>query len=227
MDSSEQEQENQELNDQESIYTSFGLDQSIIKPDVKTNIIYKKAPKYKEKIEYAKDEDGNLMPVYDEGGNIIRDTQGNIEYKIKGVKRVKDGTTIKKKVVSAPNFATINRTTSNLNEMDIPFLEQLDLQDSYLLVLQEMIEKYNHTLANTLFRHNVLRTSIETLKKGYRQVTVQAIKTFITKTEGKKVNENIDASFQPGNEKQNKNLFGGLQEMARERNKLKKQWGDF
>jgi hypothetical protein len=180
------------------IYTAQGIDLAILKPDIKVNQMYKKVPNFIDEIIYETDEKGNLLPEKDGYGAIQKDSKGNIIYKTKGVQKVQDGYVVVVKPIPAPNFANINRNTSNLTGDDVAFQELLDEQDSRLMLVQELIDEYGRDLSKTLFRHNVVRTSIETLSKGKNQVTVQAIKTFITKSDSKKSVENWDVQAQSG-----------------------------
>lgn len=180
------------LYDSNQIYSSYGLDQQIIRPDIKSNVIYKRVPVYEEVEEYLKDKDGELIPIVDDVGTIQRDKQGNILYKTIGKKRVQTGTKIVATPVAAPNFASINRNTSSLDDSDLAFLMALDQQDSMLMEFQEFLSLFDRDLSKSMFRHNALRISIESLKKGKDQVTVQAIKTFTTISKGSKTVENID-----------------------------------
>ena len=186
------EQDDQIIEDDPQIFNSVGLDLAIIRPDVKTNILYERIPKEVVEEVYETDSQGNLVPVIDQYGVVQKDNEGKPVYKVKGYQKVIDGTKIVKKMVAAPNFANTNRTTSNIRDFDIALLEMADRHDADLLIFQELLEPLGYNISRTLFRHNVLRTSIETLSKGRNQVTVQAIKTFITKQEGKKIQENIE-----------------------------------
>jgi len=190
--------------DDQQIYSSFGLDQQIIKPDIKSNVIFKRVPEYQEMEEYVLDENGNFSALKDELGTIQRDKEGKVIYLTKGKKNVLTGYKIIAKPVPAPNFASINRNTSNLDDSDLVCLMCLDETDASLMEFQEFLEQFGRDLSKTLFRHNACRISLESLKKGYNQVTVQAIKTFTTISKGSKTVENIDTI----NAQQNKGLFG-------------------
>jgi len=69
------------------------------------------------------------------------------------------------KPVPAPNFASINRNTSNLDDLDMTFLLACDEQDAFLMEFQEYLEQFGKDLAKTMFRHNAYRISLESLKK--------------------------------------------------------------
>jgi len=184
--------------DENQIYTSFGLDQQIIRPDIKSNIIYRRVPEYDEVEDYVLDELGNMVAEKDDLGTIQKDKDGKIIYKSRGKRLKQVGFKIIAKPVPAPNFASINRITSNLDDFDLTVLLALDEQDAFLMEFQEYLEQFGKDLAKTLFRHNAYRISLESLKKGKDQVTVQAIKTFTTISKGTKSIENIDTMNQPG-----------------------------
>jgi len=178
--------------DENQIYTSYGLDQQIIRPDIKSNVIYKRIPNYVEVEDYVLDEEGRMVPERDDVGGIEKDKSGNIIYQSKGKKLEQQGWKIIAKNVPASNFASINRNTSSLDDSDLVFLMSLDEQDAFLMEFQEYLEQFGRDLSKTLFRHNAYRISLESLKKGKDQVTVQAIKTFTTISRGSKTVENID-----------------------------------
>lgn len=191
--------------DQNQVFSSFGLDQQIIRPDTKSNIRLQRVPNFVEVEDYVLDENQERVPVKDDLGTIQKDKEGKILYKTHGKKLEPNGWKIINKIVPAPNFASINRNTSNLDDLDLSFLMIIDEQDSFLMEFQEYLEQFGVDLSKTLFRHNACRISLESLKKGYGQITVQAIKTFTTVSKGSKTVQNIDTINAMD---QNKGLFG-------------------
>jgi hypothetical protein len=185
-------EEDANIYDQNQVFSSFGLDQQIIRPDIKSNVIFKRVPQFVEVEDYVLNDNGNMIPVKDNVGTIQKDKEGKIIYESRGKKMEQSGWKIIAKPVPAPNFASINRNTSNLDDLDMTFLLACDEQDAFLMEFQEYLEQFGKDLAKTMFRHNAYRISLESLKKGKDQVTVQAIKTFTTISKGTKQVENID-----------------------------------
>lgn len=193
---SEQDEEKQAkaLWDQyEPIYNAQGIDIKIIKPDYTSNFIMLEIPNLVEEIAYETDEHGNYVAEKDEYGKIVKNNRGEIIYKVKGMQVVQRGTKIIKKEIPVPNIATINRNTSNLAWYDIAFSELNDMHDALLGTIQERF-KGDIDMSRVLYRHHTYRISVETLAKAKNQTTVQAIKTFITKSEGKKTIETLEQS---------------------------------
>lgn len=193
--------------DLHNIYNSTQVDAAIIRSDVKSNVSNKIVPNVIEEIVYEKDKEGNLIPLIDDYGKIQKDSQGNLIYKTKGIHLVQDGYKVIQLNLPLPNIASTNRNTSNLRDADPSYLELHDEQDSRLFMLQQLLLEDGLDLSETIHRHQIVRLSIESISKGKEQATIQAVKTFITKSEGRKYVENVDMVQQQPKIKPGENLL--------------------
>lgn len=177
------EEDNYTVNKQRNpVYYNEQIDQLILTPDVKSNVIIRKKPRFVKIPVYLLDKNGEKIPIKDSEGNYEINEKGEVKYMIKEYKKIQDGWLSVSEVVPASDLFSIDTATSNIS------------QEAVMLLLRTMwwhnrLSTYQTSTNNdySLYLHNVRNDGVAILlsAKSYRGGTVQAIKTFINKTDSK------------------------------------------
>ncbi len=166
--------------DRPPIFYNEQIDQSILEPDAKSNVITKKRPRIIKVPIFLLDENGGKVPITDDKGKIVINKQGEMQYIIKDYESVQDGWESVLDVIPASEIFTVDNATSNISGDAVKLLTRIYWNYNYLSVYQQMTENdysiYLHKLRNDA-------VSILQSAKSYNGGTVQAIKTFINKTD--------------------------------------------
>lgn len=158
------------------------IDQMVLSPEAQTTVITKKIPKMIKKPIYETDEKGNPVPVVDVDGKLVFDERGNQVFKIKKYEIYQDGYISKVEQIPASELLYVDYSTSNLSFDACIQLTRSGMQYNRMLYKQNKTSQdysnYLHKLRND---NLVILNSF----KSYNGGTIQAIKTFINKTDEK------------------------------------------
>ncbi len=164
------------------VYYDQQIDQMILTPEARSNLLSKKIPRIIKKPIYALDDYGNKIPVQQEDGSDRINDKGEIMYVIKDYEEIQSGWQTELDIIPSPELFTIDNATSNISQAAVTFLTRTYWFSNYLSVYQ-----YRTNLDYSIYLHK-LRNDAHTVlaaSKSYNGGTVQAIKTFINKTDAK------------------------------------------
>lgn len=175
------------------------IDQMIITPESNTTQIVKKIPRIVRKPVFSLDDLGQKIPVLDQNGYEVFDEKGQKVYKIERFEDVQEGFMAKAEYIPATELLYVDYATSNLSYDACSQLTRNGLQYNRILYKQA---KTNQDYSNYL--HKIRNDNLVILNswKSYNGGTIQAIKTFINKTDEKQWIRPLDENTQK------KGLFG-------------------
>lgn len=164
------------------VYVQEQIDQMILTPEARATVIVKKKPNMVKVPIYLLDEDGEKVPIMEENEKVRIDEDGAVQYVIKDYEIIQDGWMAVQEIVPASEIFTIDNSTGNLS------MEAVKLQTrgfwfyNFISIYQQATDNdyslYLHKLRND-------NLSLSNASKSYNGGTVQAIKTFINKTDTK------------------------------------------
>jgi len=164
------------------IYYSEQVDQLIVTPDTRSNLISRKIPRIVKVPIYALDEKGEKVPLTDEKDNIIINAEGEVQYIIKDYKEVQKGWRAELDVTPTPEIFSIDNATSNISGKAVAFVTRTLWFFNFLSVYQDMTKHdysvYLHKLRND-------GTTVLQASKSYNGGILQILKTFINKTDSR------------------------------------------
>jgi hypothetical protein len=164
------------------VYNQEQIDQLILTPEARATDIIKKVPNMVKEPIYLLDENDEKVPLTNEDGEIIVSEEGEIKYIIKDYKEVQHGWIPVRDIVPASEIFNIDNATSNLSQEAIKvILYEWWMYNHYALKQQLTGKDYSYRL------HKLRNDALAVLNsaKSYNNSTVQAIKTFINKTDTK------------------------------------------
>jgi len=171
------------------VYGNEQIDQIILTPEARATEIIKKVPNMIKEPIYLLDDVGEKVPLTDEEGNTIVNEKGEIQYIIKDYKETQKGWIPVKDYVPASEIFNIDNATSNLSQEAIKLLLFEWWMYNHYAVKQQLTGKdYSYRL------HHIRNDALAVLNsaKSYNNSTVQAIKTFINKTDNKQWNQQVE-----------------------------------
>lgn len=158
------------------------IDQMILTPEAQTTSMVKKVPKMIKKPVYKLDEKGNQIPILDEEGNQIHDERGIPLYKIERYEIIQDGYTAKAELIPSSEILFVDYGTSNLSYDACSQLARTGfLYNRFLFKQNKTSTDYSNYLHKLRNDNLIILNSF----KSYNGGTIQAIKTFINKTDEK------------------------------------------
>jgi len=189
------------------IYGPEQVDQMIMTPEARSVVMTTKKPRYEKIPVYATDEKGDKIPLLDEKGNMIVDSDGVPRYLVKDYEYVQRGYLPVHEIIPASELFTIDLATSNLSS-DAVILVTREMWDyNFLLSLQASTDADYSVLLHKI-RNDIM--SVLNAAKSYNGGTVAAVKTY------RAINDNRQWTYQDEQaEQQKKNgnplsmLFGG------------------
>lgn len=164
------------------VYVQEQIDQMILTPEARATVIVKKKPNMVKKPIYLLDDDGEKVPITDEKGNIKINDLGEMEYVIKDFELVQDGWIAVQEIVPASEIFNIDNSTANLS-MDAVRLQTRGFWFYNFISIYQQATDNDYSLYLHKLRNDSL--SLGNASKSYNGGTVQAIKTFINKTDSK------------------------------------------
>jgi hypothetical protein len=190
------------LNRGHSIFGQEQIDQLILTPDGRATVMVRKAPNIVKIPVYVLNENGEKVPALDENQNPRTNELGEIIYQIKEYKEEQQGWIPVQEIVPASEMFNIDNGTGNISHEAVEFLTKTMWRYNTFCVYQQTTNNdysiYLHKLRNDALA--ILNSS-----KSYGGGTIQAVKTFINRTDSKQWINPIEE------EKKNGffNLFGG------------------
>lgn len=164
------------------IYYSEQVDQLIVTPDTRSNIISRKIPRIVKIPIYALDENNEKIPLKNSDGEITINKDGEIQYIIKDYAEVQKGWMSELDVTPTPEIFSIDNATSNISGKAVSFVTRTLWFFNFLSVYQDMTKHdysvYLHKLRND-------STTVLQASKSYNGGILQILKTFINKTDSK------------------------------------------
>lgn len=164
------------------IYYHEQIDQLILTPESRANVITRKRPRMIRKPIYDLDTLGDKIPIVDEKGNTLLNNRGELQYVIKDYKEEQDGFEAVLEVVPASEIFSVDNATSNISQEAVKLLTRTYWFYNHLSVYQTMTKLdysvYLHKLRNDA-------TTVLQASKSYNGGIIQMIKTFINKTDSK------------------------------------------
>lgn len=176
------------------VYYSEQIDQLILTPEGRATSIIRKKPKIIQIPVYLLDSKGQKIPLKDEEGNILLNEKDEIRYIIKEYIDKQDGWESELDIIPASEIFNIDNATSNISHDAVRVLLRLYWFYNYL-VIQHMSTQNDYSLYLHKIRNDAL--SILQSSKSYNGGTVQAIKTFINKTDTRQWVSNQDEPKKP------------------------------
>lgn len=165
-----------------NIWGQEQIDQMILTPEARATVITKKAPNMIRIPIFSLDENGEKIPALDEKGNVKTNDLGEIIYVIKDYEEVQDGWIPIQEIVPASEIFNIDNGTGNISHDAVLFLTTTIWRYNTFCVYQQTTNNdysiYLHKLRNDAL--GILNAS-----KSFNGGTIQAIKTFINKTDSK------------------------------------------
>lgn len=183
-----------------SIYGQHQIDQMILTPEARATIITKKVPRIVKEPIYLLDENGEKIPVKDDTGEIRYNENGEVMYVIKEYKEHRMGWMPVQEIVPASEMFNVDNGTGNISHEAVIFLTKTMWRYNIFCVYQQTTDNdysiYLHKLRNDALA--ILNSS-----KSFNGGTLQAIKTFINKTDSKQW-------LNPQEEEKKPGVLGGL-----------------
>jgi len=164
------------------IYSVEQVDQLILTPEARSTVIIKKKPKYERVPIFATDEGGNKVPLLDETGKNIVDSDGAMRYLIKDYEYVQRGWIPSMEYVPASELFTIDLATSNISADAVRLLTLLMWNYDHTLSLHEATDDDYSVLLHKI-RNDIV--SIVSAAKSYNGGTISAVKTYRTINDNK------------------------------------------
>lgn len=157
------------------VYTVEQVDQMILTPEARSTLIIKKRPKYERVPVFAKDKNGDKVPLLDEKGNHIVDQNGVQRYLIKDYEYVQRGWEPSMEVVPASELFTIDLSTSNVSGEAVILLTSLMWNYNHILSLHDTTDDDYSSLLHKI-RNDII--AIVSSAKSYNGGAVSAVKTY-------------------------------------------------
>lgn len=164
------------------VYSIEQVDQLILTPEARSTVIIKKKPKYEKVPIYATDEKGQKVPLLDDTGNPIVDSDGAQRYLIKDYDYVQRGWVSAMEVVPASELFTIDLATSNISGDAVRLITLLMWNYNHMLTLHEATDDDYSILLHKV-RNDII--SIVSAAKSYNGGTVASVKTYRTINDSK------------------------------------------
>lgn len=158
------------------------IDQMILTPEAQTTIITKKVPRMLKRPVYELDEKGNPIPILDLEGKIVFDENGKQLFKILKYEIYQDGYTYRVEQIPSSELLFVDYSTSNLSFDACIQLTRTGMQYNRILYKQNKTSQDYSNYLHKLRNDNLV---ILNAFKSYNGGTIQAIKTFINKTDEK------------------------------------------
>lgn len=176
-------------------YDQTGIDSIIVSNNANATEITRKVPRFVKKTIYALDEEGNKIPATDEKGNIKTNEKGEVQYMIAGYEKIRKGWTFRKDVLPATEIFNPDITSANI-PFDI-YLLAVRLIRAYNTVVQiQALSDEDYSLSLHKLYSNLLAIIIPS--KSISGTSVQAVKTYYTKTESTQTQADLTPQNQPG-----------------------------
>ena len=188
------------------IYTVEQVDQLILTPEARSTLMVSKKPKYEKVPIYAKDADGNKVPMLDDQGAIIVDAEGTQRYLVKDHEYVQRGWMPVMEAIPASELFTIDHSTSNISSDAVRLTTFLMWNYNHILSLQAATDDDYSVLLHKI-RNDIV--AILSAAKSYNGGTIASIKTFRQVNDSKQWLRNDDMPQQGGNNPLSM-LFGGM-----------------
>jgi len=178
------------------IYYSEQVDQLIVTPDTRSNLISRKIPRIIRTPIFALDKNGKKIPFTNEEGTQIINEKGEMQYIIKDYQETQRGWMSELDVTPAPEIFSIDNATSNISGEAVNFLTRTYWFFDFLSVYQDMTQHdysvYLHKLRNDA-------TTVLQASKSYNGGILQILKTFINKTDSRQWLQKEDEEKKKGN----------------------------
>ena len=183
-----------------SIYGQAQIDQMILTPEARATIITKKVPRIIREPIYLLDEKKEKIPVKDSNGEIRYNELGEVMYVIKDYKETQVGWMPIQEIVPASEMFNVDNGTGNISHEAVIFLTKTIWRYNIFSVYQQTTDNdysiYLHKLRNDAL-------AILNASKSFNGGTLQAIKTFINKTDSKQWLNPVEEKKKPG-------ILGGI-----------------
>jgi hypothetical protein len=164
------------------LYSSEQVDQLILQGEAKATLMVKKKPRIVRKPIFALDKDGDKIPVLNSDGSVKLTENGEWMFQIKEYEEFQDGWESELEQSPASEIFNVDGATSNISMEAVKVLTLISWHYNNVLVHQQITKKdysaYLHKLRNDYL--SVLKSA-----QSFNGGTIQAIKTFITKTDSK------------------------------------------
>lgn len=164
------------------VYSIEQVDQLILTPEARSTVIIKKKPKYEKIPIYALDGRKEKIPILDETGHIIVDSDGKQRYLIKDYDYVQRGWIPSMEVVPASELFTIDLATSNISKEAVNLITLLMWNYNHMMSLHEATDD-DYSVALHKIRNDIV--SVVSAAKSYNGGTVSAVKTYRQITDSK------------------------------------------
>lgn len=187
------------------VYSIEQVDQLILTPEARSTVIIKKKPRYEKIPIYTLDDKKQKIPILDENGHPIVDSDGKQRYLIKDYDYVQRGWVPAMEVVPASELFTIDLATSNISKEAVTLITLLMWNYNHMMALHEATDD-DYSVALHKIRNDIV--SIVSAAKSYNGGTVSAVKTY------RQITDSKQWQYMTGEENQKPNplasLFGGF-----------------
>jgi len=183
-----------------NIWGQEQIDQMILTPEARATIITKKVANIIKKPVYLLDEKGQKIPARDEKGNIKTNDNGEMIYVIKDYEEKQEGWIPIQEILPASEIFNIDNGTGNISHEAVLFqLKTMWRYNTFCVYQQTTNNDYS------IYLHKLRNDSLSVINssKSFNGSTIQAIKTFINKTDTKQW-------LTQGDEEKKGGMFGGL-----------------
>ena len=164
------------------VYSIEQVDQLILTPEARSTVIIKKKPRYEKIPIFTLDDKKRKIPLLDENGHFIVDSDGKQRYLIKDYDYVQRGWVPAMEVVPASELFTIDLATSNISKEAVTLITLLMWNYNHMMALHEATDD-DYSVALHKIRNDIV--SIVSAAKSYNGGTVSAVKTYRQITDSK------------------------------------------
>jgi len=175
-------QQRVKTDNRDPIYSVEQVDQLILTPEARSTVIIKKKPRYEKVPIYSLDDKGEKIPILDDAGTNIVDSDGAMRYLIKDYEYVQRGWVPSMEYVPASELFTIDLATSNISADAVRLITLLMWNYDHTLSLHEATDDDYSVLLHKI-RNDIV--SIVSAAKSYNGGTISAVKTYRTINDNK------------------------------------------
>jgi hypothetical protein len=164
------------------VYSIEQVDQLILTPEARSTVIIKKKPRYEKIPIFTLDSKKQKIPILDENGHPIVDSDGKQRFMIKDYDYVQRGWVPSMEIVPASELFTIDLATSNISKEAVSLITLLMWNYNHMMALHEATDD-DYSVALHKIRNDIV--SVVSAAKSYNGGTVSAVKTYRQITDSK------------------------------------------
>lgn len=183
------------------VYSIEQVDQLILTPEARSTVIIKKKPRYEKIPIYSLNDKKQKIPLEDENGHTIVDSDGKQRYLIKDYDYVQRGWVPSMEIVPASELFTIDLSTSNISKEAVNLITLLMWNYNHMMSLHEATDD-DYSVALHKIRNDIV--SVVSAAKSYNGGTVSAVKTY------RQITDSKQWQYMNGEEQQKPNPLSAL-----------------